>query len=261
MARKDVDIDYLPDAVSADCRHERSYGEWSPTALLHRSRVRAILRLIRALELPESAALADVGCANGFVLEQIRSSAAVPSATTLFGLDARQRWLELAEMKGIPNTRFGTLDLNELSDDWKESFDVVTCFETLEHVGNFRNGLRNLHNICMPGGWLLISVPNETGLEGVAKYLLRKILRRSPYARFFEGRSEWPYFRALLSGADLEAFRTPARDLWGPHLGFDIRRFEEFLDCELVATGKLSLVRRVRPGLGLGRMYLLRRTA
>ena len=259
MKRKDVDIDYLPDATSADCRHERSYRELTPAALLHRSRIRAILRVIRALELPESATLADVGCANGFVLEQMRGARAIPDATTLYGLDARERWLELARRKGIPNTRFGTLDLNEPNDDWREAFDCVACFETLEHVGNFRNGIRNLYNICRPGGWLLVSVPNEVGFEGFAKFVLRKLLRRNPYREFFKGASEWPYVRALLTGADLEAFRSPPREIWGPHLGFDLRRFEEFLESELIAPGRISLVRRSRPGFGLGRMYLLRR--
>jgi hypothetical protein len=65
--------------------------------------------------------------------------------------------------------------------------------------------------------------------------------------------------RALLRGADLEAFRDPPRHGWGEHLGFDIFRFEAFLEAALLADGSFTMISRRRTALGFGRLYLLRR--
>lgn len=40
-----------------------------------------------------------------------------------------------------------------------ETFDVVTCFETLEHVGNIPAALRSIHSWLRPGGVLVGTVP------------------------------------------------------------------------------------------------------
>jgi SAM-dependent methyltransferase len=40
-----------------------------------------------------------------------------------------------------------------------ETFDVVTCFETLEHVGNIPAALRSMHSWLKPGGVLVGTVP------------------------------------------------------------------------------------------------------
>lgn len=41
------------------------------------------------------------------------------------------------------------------------SFDIITCFETIEHVPDFRNALLNLHRLLKDDGRLLISSPNR----------------------------------------------------------------------------------------------------
>jgi hypothetical protein len=42
-------------------------------------------------------------------------------------------------------------------------------------------------------------------------------------------------------------------------LGFDVRRFEEALDAQLLGDGTFELIQRRRPSMGFGRLYLLRR--
>ncbi len=40
-------------------------------------------------------------------------------------------------------------------------FGVVVCFETIEHISDYRTALRNLNSLLVPGGVLLISSPNR----------------------------------------------------------------------------------------------------
>lgn len=40
-------------------------------------------------------------------------------------------------------------------------YDVITCFETIEHVADFEGALGNLHALLQPRGLLLISSPNR----------------------------------------------------------------------------------------------------
>jgi hypothetical protein len=143
-------------------------------------------------------------------------------------------------------------------DGWPISeFELVLCLETLEHIGNYRIGLGKPARATRPGGYLLISVPNERGLPGVLKFFGRKALMQKTYENFFRGRPQGPYLRALRCGGDLERFRDPPRHGWCDHLGFDILRFEAFLDATLLSTGTFELILRRRPALGFGRLYLL----
>ncbi len=93
----------------------------------------------------------------------------------------------------------------------------------MEHVGDVHNAIETLLASCKAGGALLISVPNELGLPGLLKYAARKVFRRRPYESFFRGQSEAGYVWRLLTGQSVSAFRDPAADGWGPHLGFDWR--------------------------------------
>jgi len=43
----------------------------------------------------------------------------------------------------------------------QNTFDLITCFETLEHVKPVNSLLGNLSRALKPNGWLLVSTPNE----------------------------------------------------------------------------------------------------
>ena len=41
-------------------------------------------------------------------------------------------------------------------------YDLITCYETIEHVKNYEAAIKNLHSLLKLGGLLLISSPNRT---------------------------------------------------------------------------------------------------
>jgi SAM-dependent methyltransferase len=239
--------------------HEKSYRGLSLRAFLHRARLRAILGTLRHAALGASGRLADFGCSNGFILSELRAKRFPYPGWELWGFDHASPYIDAARLRGIAGARFEPFDLDLPEDRPAAEFDLVLCLETLEHTGNYRIGLDKLARATRPGGYLLVSVPNERGLPGVLKFFGRKVLMRKSYENFFRGRPQGPYVRALLGGEDLEPFRDPPRHGWGDHLGFDIRRFEAFLFAELLAAGTFEMILRRRPALGFGRLYLFRR--
>jgi SAM-dependent methyltransferase len=53
----------------------------------------------------------------------------------------------------------------------EEPYDVITCFETIEHVEDYRAALANLFALLKPGGKLLVSSPNRPVTSPRAKSL------------------------------------------------------------------------------------------
>lgn len=204
--------------------HERSYRGIHPFSFFHRIRMRRVLEATRSLALPPDGAIADFGCSNGFFFAELAQALPEARSLQLFGFDHSTDLLAAARSRNLDNAVFDFVDLNEPPPGGRErQFDLVTCFETLEHVGKVHNAIETLIAACKPGGALLISVPNEVGLPGLLKYAARKLLRRRPYEGFFRGSSEAEYVWRLLTGRSITAFRDPAADGWGPHLGFDWR--------------------------------------
>lgn len=206
--------------------HERSYRGIHPFSFFHRLRLRRIVKATRSLSLPPDSAIADFGCSNGFFFAELLQAMPEAGSFNLFGFDHSAELLAAARSRNIDNAVFDYVDLNEPPGDRRSErqFDLVACFETLEHVGNVANAIESLLAACKPGGALLISAPNEVGLPGLLKYAARKVVRRRPYEGFFRGQqSEAWYVWALLTGRSITAFRDPAADGYGPHLGFDWR--------------------------------------
>lgn len=225
--------------------HEESYRGRGLRSAFHRRRLREYERALRALELAGAGRLADFGCSNGFVLKTLQETVFLRRDWSFAGFDHAGELLDLARDRGLAKTEFHFVELNTPQRQIRPEFDVVTCFETLEHTGDFRNAVRNLSRAVKPGGYLVISVPNEVGMPGLAKFLVRGLVKREAYGDFFEGKSRLDYGWRLLTRRRIDGYRDdPNRKGWGPHLGFDRRVFESFLRSALLKSGEFNLIKR-----------------
>jgi hypothetical protein len=103
-------------------------------------------------------------------------------------------------------------------------------------------------------------MPNEVGLVGLIKLISRPLLRPHPYRGFFKDRQQvLAYAVAVASGCNLEPFRTPPRNGWAPHLGFDYREVMRNIDAEFVQTGSWAVDHVERSGFGANRILIIRR--
>ncbi len=235
--------------------HEDSYRGIGISAIVHKSRLRKIVRIIGGLNFPDKGKLADFGCSNGYLLEILLESLPQISDLDLFGFDHSKELLEAARTKNLHTVSFEHIDLNNQSPDTNKLFDIVTCFETLEHVGNAANALDTLIGSCKSGGTILLSLPNEVGIQGLLKYVGRKVLRKNAYGNFFQNHSELKYFWCLVTNKPITIFRTPVSDGWGPHLGFDWKVIVEHIK----ANSTCKILKKHNSFLGFNYIFIIKK--
>ena len=92
----------------------------------------------------------DVGCGNGEFLFSIDEKC------SKYGIDISINAVENLEKKGITAKKCILPNI-----DFNKKFDIITCFETLEHVKPWRKSIIEMINILKKNGYLIISVPFE----------------------------------------------------------------------------------------------------
>lgn len=185
-------------------------------------RLKQIIKIVDTIMIREP--YLDVGCSNGFITNKIVSKYCISQAT---GFDHNKDNLKIASER-YPDIEFKFINLNILN-TFDNKFKFITCFETLEHVGNLENALINLINLINYQGTLLISVPVETGLIGLIKFLIKTIFYSYNLKELDNRKSIYfKYLFTLLSGKSVSQFRS-IRDGYGTHFGFDHKCIESIL--------------------------------
>jgi len=95
--------------------------------------------------------LLEIGCATGELLLQAKQLGAESH-----GLEISDYAASVAREKGL-NVITGTTDDEPFE---KCSFDIILCFEVIEHVISPQKFAKQLSSLLKPGGFLLISTPN-----------------------------------------------------------------------------------------------------
>ena len=214
--------------------HSKTYTGSELKNYFHRLRLKGVLALVSSLQ--NEAAIqsyCDLGCSNGYVTSIIASSLGVVRCV---GLDHSDN-LKLAS-ESYPNIEFEWTDLNVVC-KVSERFDLVTCLETLEHVGDVAAGCLNICKRVSASGIAVISVPIEVGPIGVFKFVAKTLLFSYKLDELHT--HWWEYFTTLCRGGDVGEFRGAASG-FGTHFGFDWHK----VDSEL--RRHFSSVTRVRDG-------------
>ncbi|HEU0036109.1 MAG TPA: class I SAM-dependent methyltransferase [Kofleriaceae bacterium] len=134
------------------------------------------------------ARLLDAGCGNGHGLQLIQETF---QPRRLVGFDLMPAQIERAQQRGLAaEIRVG--DITQI-DEPDGSFDGVFVFGILHHVPAWRQALRELARVLVPGGVLLVEE-----LHGRYIAIQDRVLRTShpKQARF-----DWPQFREGLADA------------------------------------------------------------
>lgn len=140
----------------------------------------------------------DYGCGDGTFLALLASGASAPASAVGAELDAFQVddcGRRLGDRPGLTFTSIASLD----DEAHRGQYDAVICMEVLEHVVDLTTVIERLWRLMAADGWLLVSVPVETGIPLVLKQAARRVAGwrgigdypgTSPYS--------WAEFRASL---------------------------------------------------------------
>lgn len=188
---------------------------------------------MRQLALPRNPSIADFGCGNGFITARI---AHLTRAAEVHGYDLTATQLDEGRRR-YAHIAFHEIDLNSPQSAVRmPRFDLVTCFETIEHVGSPFALLSNLMAALKPTGVALVTMPIEVGLIGLAKFLAKTVIAAAPprpsvvTSELSRSPGTWArYALTLMLGGNVAGFRD-TRNRWGTHLGFDWRRIKQGLD-------------------------------
>ena len=128
-----------------------------PSAIFQRGRnyVSHILRLNSLLERAEKIKVLDFGCGWGSFLSVCNSF-----GFETYGIDKSMERRSGGHVEIYPS-------LDELN---KKKFDVVTMFEVLEHVNNPFEILKQLAEVMVQDGVLILETPDCTGVTSIVDY-------------------------------------------------------------------------------------------
>lgn len=100
--------------------------------------------------------LIDVGCGDGYFLEEAKKR-----GWNVYGTEVTDDAIEVCERKGIKMYK-GTLQASRFNRNY---FDVVTCFEVIEHINNPIQELTSFYEILRDGGMVYITTPNFNSIS------------------------------------------------------------------------------------------------
>ena len=138
----------------------------------------------------QDAKVLDVGCGGGLAAE-----AMAKRGSLVTGIDTSPEMLKTAKLHAR-ECKVKVTYLQSHAEAFAKKhaceFDLVTCFEMIEHVPDPIQTLRALSQLVRPGGWLVISTINRTlkaylGTVLVAEYILNWVPKGThDYTRFIK---------------------------------------------------------------------------
>lgn len=135
--------------------------------------------------------LADVGCGTGHLWQALRGRFA-----SCVGLDA-------VRYDGVPaDVEFHATDLDAARLPLPDaSVDAAAAVEVIEHLENPRAFVRELTRIVRPGGWVVITTPNQLSVLS-----LLTLVVKGRFSAFQDG--SYPAHRTALLEIDLRRIMT-----------------------------------------------------
>lgn len=155
--------------------------------------------------------VAEIGCGEGYFLPTLsyhfNDVVAIDSSEKM--LNIAQKYFKYENVVYIKDD----ISLPESLKITQKQYHWVVCLETLEHIPDIEEALKNIIKMVLPRGKILLSVPVEIGVP----LLIKEIGR---YVSYGKG-SGW-IFSEFLSKL-IRGNKNIKRYKYGSHMGFDYR--------------------------------------
>jgi len=120
---------------------------------------------------PQMRSFLEIGCGTGYVLGGVGK--AFPDAD-LVGSDLFETALSFARQR-TQRAMFVSFDATNIP--FEKRFDVVGIFDVLEHINDDSRVLKEIHKALVPGGGLILTVPQHPGLWSAADDYAKHVRR------------------------------------------------------------------------------------
>lgn len=101
----------------------------------------------------------DVGCSTGLFIKTVYNCSVY--RWNIFGIDINVRSIKLAKLNKFANVKRIDIKNNRFDSNY---FDVITCFDVLEHLNDINESIGEIRRILKRGGILVIQIPNSDSL-------------------------------------------------------------------------------------------------
>jgi len=134
------------------------YLPWMEAGEIHYEHIH---RYAFAYQFVKNKRVIDLACGEGY-----GSNMLAESARYVLGIDIDEQTIKHAKRKyKRENLDFIRGDITSLPINEKDKFDVIICFEAIEHIIAQREVLREIKRLLKPEGLLIISTPNKDFFE------------------------------------------------------------------------------------------------
>lgn len=154
----------MNDASKHNFETEYYRSNYSGNYLNKSPNIKFAFYLSEILKFKKSGNLLDIGCAYGNFISL---------ASKYFhciGTDVSSYAIRMAIQSNISKSKFIHISFHNFSHPNK--FDVITCFDTLEHLKNLNTNLKHLKQHLLPNGIICLAVPVYDGPFGWLVHLL-----------------------------------------------------------------------------------------
>jgi len=99
----------------------------------------------------------DIACGVGYSGQMFIEA----GAFSYDGVDINEKLIDYAKkIYGSDLISYSVGDITTFNSN--KMYDLITCYETIEHVKKYESAIQNLYSLLKTGGTLLISSPNRT---------------------------------------------------------------------------------------------------
>jgi len=128
------------------------------------AKYQALLQLLEKIDPEKKSKILDVGCFNGQITNDL-----VRRGFSVTGCDIGEEALELAKQDANQaglNTVFEKCSYKDVGQRYEKQFDIVICFDVLEHVLDPKLLIKGLEKACKGDGQIFINIPNGAWHQG-----------------------------------------------------------------------------------------------
>jgi ubiquinone/menaquinone biosynthesis C-methylase UbiE len=205
-----------------------------------------------AIGLVSGKTVLDIASGSGYGTNMLAKA-----AKKIYGVDIDKEAIAYAqENYGTKNTEFLVGDGEKIPLD-DQSVDVVTTFETIEHIEDYNKFLDEVDRVLKPGGTVLVSTPNDLEYPEGNHFHLHEF-EYSELSALLKARFKYvvPYFQVTYKSVVVgsEDFFSKEGEVSMLVQNMSPQNIEHYVYFYFVCSNKMIDV-KIKPILSLGELY------